>query len=59
MDKKDKYFQTIRHENKPILLLRYNDTEWKAEVHLTFRVHLRLIPIVDNLQVVFPSGQSY
>lgn len=58
MDKKDKYFWIIRHENEPILLLRYNDTERKAELHLTFQALLRLIPF-DNLQLVLPSGQAY
>lgn len=57
--KKGKYFWKMRHENKPILLLRYKETEGKTELCLTFPVQVLSIHTVHNLQVVAPSGQTY
>lgn len=59
LKKEDKYLWKMRQENKPILLLRYNEREGKAELHLTFLAHILSTHIAHNLRRVFPSGQAY
>lgn len=42
-----------------VILLRYNETEGKTELRLTFQAQVLSIHIVHNLQTVVPSGQAY